>query len=96
MDLSLKSFEELYEIAKLNNVHVPNPINRKNLERHIYKSVNLKHVKYRLVIFIKVELEYDNITHYSKLMNYIDDNIYKVPNVFFGPIKLELPLVKFE
>lgn len=89
MDLATKSFEELYEIAKLNNVHVPHPINRKNLERHIYKSVNLKHVCYRLVIFIKIQLENDNVIHYSKLVNYIDDNIYKVPDVFFGNVKID-------
>jgi hypothetical protein len=95
MDLSSKSFEELQEIAKLNNVHVPHPINRKNLERHVYKNVNIKNVKYRLVIFVKIKLEKDNIIHYSKFLQYIDDNIYQVPSVFLGKIKVDFFTAKY-
>ena len=45
MDLSYKSVDELFQIARLHNIYIPSLYrNKKTIERQIYKNVNLKKV----------------------------------------------------
>jgi hypothetical protein len=102
MKLNLKTFDELMEIAKLNNVFVPQPINKKDLERHISKNVNLKNNRYQLLIDIRIYIIEGHENKYKNLLEYIQDNIYKVPKLFFGDFEIDpkgiykLGTVKFE
>ena len=102
MKLNLKTFDELMEIAKLNNVFVPQPINKKDLERHISKNINLKNNRYQLLIDIRIYIIEGHENKYKNLLEYIQDNIYKVPKLFFGDFEIDpkgiykLGSVKFE
>lgn len=103
MDLRSKSFDDLIEIAKLNNVFVPSPINKKDLIRHIYKNVNLKNKRYQLLIDIRIHTYEDHENKIKNLLEYIEDNIHKVPKLFFGEFEInpdkgtyKIGTVKFE
>jgi hypothetical protein len=102
MDLRSKTFDELMEISKLNNIFVPQPINKKDLERHISKNINLKNNRYQLLIDIRIYINEGHEDKYKNLLKYIKDNIYKVPKIFFGDFEIDakgmykLGSVKFE
>jgi hypothetical protein len=89
MKLNLKSFAELTEIAKMHNVFVPGPINKKDLERYIYKNVNLKNNRYQLIIDIRIYINENHEDKSKNLLNYIEDNLYKVPKLFFGEFEID-------
>jgi hypothetical protein len=90
MDLRNKTFDELVDIAKLNNVFIPGPINKKDLERHISKNVNLKNNRYQLLIDIRIYIDKGHENKSKNLVQYIEDNIHKVPKLFFGDITINL------
>jgi hypothetical protein len=82
MDLSTMSYQELVNIAKLNNLYIPPNYNRKNLENYIYKNLNLKSVVYHMIVYINIE-NYQ-IEYTKNLLQYIDDNIELIPGLIFG------------
>lgn len=89
MSLKHKCFDELKEIARLNNVFVPVGITRKNLEDHIYKNINIKNVRYQLLIDIRIYVKKEHYDKYLNLLCYLDDNINKIPMSFFGPFEID-------
>jgi hypothetical protein len=90
MELRNKTFDELIEIAKLNNVFIPGPINKKDLERYIYKNVNLKNNRYQLLIDIRIYIDRVHEDKSKNLLYYLEDNLYKVPKLFFGEFEIDL------
>ena len=89
MSLKNKCFDELKEIARLNNIFVPVGISRKNLEDHIYKNINIKNVRYQLLVDIRIYTKAEHYDQYWNLLCYLDDNINKIPISFFGPFEFD-------
>jgi hypothetical protein len=89
MSLKNKCYDELKEIARLNNIFVPVGISRKNLEDHIYKNVNIKNVRYQLLIDIRIYTKAEHYDKYWSLLCYLDDSIKKIPMSFFGPFEID-------
>jgi hypothetical protein len=89
MSLRNKCFDELAEIARLNNIYIPYAINRKDLERHIYKNVNIKNVRYQLLIDIRIYTKMEHNDKFLNLLSYLDANKHKIPTSFFGPFEVD-------
>ena len=81
MNIKNRSYEELQEIAKFYSIFIPAGIDRKNLEKLLYKNINLKTLNFKLVLLFDIVVE-----NGENILKYIDSIMPAFPEIFLGKL----------